>query len=186
MPSEAGLDHPSTDSGSIPESLIDSFTTVTHSSTPLPVVAMFGLFIQHHIMGTRSRIGIELPDYSVLSVYCHWDGYPEHNGRILMEHYQNRQLIQELIDGGDISSLRSTEDWNGNEHDPQPLYYSERGEDVPPHHSTFDEFVSSSAWEEYAYLYDLNGNWKAYALIREVGTEPEEIDLSKYAVEKAL
>ena len=28
-------------------------------------------------MGTRARIGLELKDGSVLSVYHHWDGYPE-------------------------------------------------------------------------------------------------------------
>ena len=35
-------------------------------------------------MGTRSRIGIEMPDHSVVSVYCHWDGYVEGNGKILV------------------------------------------------------------------------------------------------------
>ena len=30
-------------------------------------------------MATRSRIGIQLADQSILSVYCHWDGYPEFN-----------------------------------------------------------------------------------------------------------
>ena len=63
-------------------------------------------------MGTRSRIGIEMPDHSVVSVYCHWDGYPEGNGKTLVEHYQNREDVQELIDGGGISSLRTRGDWN--------------------------------------------------------------------------
>ena len=31
-------------------------------------------------MSTRSRIGLQLANGSVLSVYCHWDGYPEFNG----------------------------------------------------------------------------------------------------------
>jgi hypothetical protein len=134
-------------------------------------------------MATRSRIGIELSDHSVLSVYCHWDGYPDHNGKILMEDYQNREDVQDLIDGGGISSLRTTEDWNQNERDSQPLYYTERGEELSIEHTSFDEFVSGKlGGEEYAYLYDLNDHWKAY----EVGTEPEEIDLSKYVLEKAL
>ena len=37
-------------------------------------------------MGTRSRIGVMHGDV-VKSVYCHWDGYLEHNGVILQEHY---------------------------------------------------------------------------------------------------
>ena len=35
-------------------------------------------------MATRSRIGIQLKDNSVLSVYHHWDGYPEWLGRLLL------------------------------------------------------------------------------------------------------
>ena len=137
-------------------------------------------------MGTRSRIGIEMPDHSVVSVYCHWDGYVEHNGRILVEHYQNREDVKELIDGGSMSSLRTRGEWNSmalrdengewiadaagylmyeNDRDPQPLYHTERGEELEVVHSTFDEFVSGKlGGEEYAYLFDLNDNWKAYKM----------------------
>ena len=62
-------------------------------------------------MGTRSRIGIELPDGQVRSVYCHWDGYPEHNGRILIQHYTQREDVEKLIAGGSISSLRTRSTW---------------------------------------------------------------------------
>ena len=58
-------------------------------------------------MGTRSRIGYELPDHSVVSVYCHWDGYPEGNCKTLVQHYLNREDVQELIDGGSMSTLRT-------------------------------------------------------------------------------
>lgn len=149
-------------------------------------------------MGTRSRIGIELPDHSVVSVYCHWDGYPDHNGRILAEHYQNRDDVQELIDGGSMSSLRTTHLWetaavrdedgniqtdeNGNwinspTRDPQPLYHTERGEEVSIQHTSFDEFVSGNSCEEYAYLFDLNDNWKAY----KIGWGPvERVEIPNY------
>ena len=42
-------------------------------------------------MATRSRIGIELKDGSILSAYHHWDGYPQWLGRILNTHYNSRQ-----------------------------------------------------------------------------------------------
>lgn len=136
-------------------------------------------------MGTRSRIGYELPDHTVVSVYCHYDGYVDHNGRILVEHYQNREDVKELIDGGSMSSLRSTHLWetkavrddDGNivrdeydnwvyapVRDPQPLYHTERGEELEVVLSSFDEFIGGKCGEEYAYLYDLNGNWKAYKI----------------------
>jgi len=148
-------------------------------------------------MGTRSRIGIEMTDHSVVSVYCHWDGYPEHNGKILVEHYQNRDDVEELINGGSMSSLRTEHLWetkavrdeNGqiirDEHDnwlyaplrdPQPLYHSERGDDVNVEHTSFDEFISGDlGGEEYAYLFDLNDNWKAFQINYKAPVERIEI-----------
>jgi hypothetical protein len=56
-------------------------------------------------MGTRSTIGVLNTDGSVSAVYCHWDGYPEHNGRVLMENYTTEEKVRELIGLGSISSL---------------------------------------------------------------------------------
>ena len=55
-------------------------------------------------MGTRSRIGVMHGD-NVKSVYCHWDGYLQHNGAILQEHYDSVKANQ-LVALGDLSSLR--------------------------------------------------------------------------------
>jgi hypothetical protein len=56
-------------------------------------------------MGTRSTIALEFADGTVEQVYCHWDGYLEHNGQILFEHYSDPFKLRDLIDQGDISSL---------------------------------------------------------------------------------
>ena len=56
-------------------------------------------------MGTRSRIGIMHGD-KVKSVYCHWDGYLEHNGAILQGHYYDSAKVNNLVALGDLSSLR--------------------------------------------------------------------------------
>jgi hypothetical protein len=58
-------------------------------------------------MGTRSMIAIQNP-YSkdVRAVYCHWDGYLEHNGSLLQKHYSASPKVNNLIALGDISSLR--------------------------------------------------------------------------------
>ena len=58
-------------------------------------------------MVTRSTIGVLNTDGSVTAVYCHWDGYPEHNGKILMENYTTEEKVRELIGLGSISSLGS-------------------------------------------------------------------------------
>jgi hypothetical protein len=56
-------------------------------------------------MGTRSTIALEFADGTVQQVYCHWDGYLDHNGKILLEHYSDPFKLRDLIDQGGISSL---------------------------------------------------------------------------------
>ncbi len=57
-------------------------------------------------MATRSAIGI-IGNESVRGIYCHWDGYIEHNGQILNRFYPTANLVNALIDQGDLSSLGS-------------------------------------------------------------------------------
>ena len=112
-------------------------------------------------MATRSRIGIQLPDGSILSVYCHWDGYPEFNGVKLVEYFNSYEKASELIDGGDISCLWTNSGWN-NETLPTtgPQYYSSRGDVTEPRlDETLDQYLSNG--EEYAYLF-ANGEWVCY------------------------
>ena len=59
-------------------------------------------------MATRSTIALEFADGTVQQVYCHWDGYLAHNGKMLLEHYSNPFILRDLIDLGDISSLKPT------------------------------------------------------------------------------
>jgi hypothetical protein len=56
-------------------------------------------------MATRSTIALEFADGTVQQVYSHWDGYLEHNGKILLEHYSNPFTLRDLIDLGSVSSL---------------------------------------------------------------------------------
>jgi hypothetical protein len=55
-------------------------------------------------MGTRSRIGVMHGD-KLKSVYCHWDGYLQHNGQLLQDHYDSAKA-NHLVALGDISSLK--------------------------------------------------------------------------------
>lgn len=54
-------------------------------------------------MSTRSVIAIREGEL-FKSVYCHFDGYPEHNGVILYKHY-DLEKTKQLIALGDLSSL---------------------------------------------------------------------------------
>ena len=125
-------------------------------------------------MATRSRIGIELTDGSVLSVYHHWDGYPQWLGRILTTHYNSRELATELIDGGDMSSCWTDERWDSEEKTEYgPQYYSQRGDDCPPRHDA-NRYDYLAEGEEYAYLFTRNDEWICWDR-HEYGTRMPEI-----------
>ena len=129
-------------------------------------------------MSTRSRIGLELSDGSILSVYHHWSGYPEWLGRILNTHYNAKSLAEELIDGGDMSICWTDERWDdsGVKGVYGPNYYSLRGDNSPPRlDKDMDEFFADG--EEYSYIFR-NGNWYAYDMHQfdnMVAPEPIEI-----------
>lgn len=56
-------------------------------------------------MATRSTIALLRDNGEVVKVYCHWDGYLDNNGRLLVENYNTPEKIEALLAGGDISSL---------------------------------------------------------------------------------
>lgn len=55
-------------------------------------------------MATRSTISIKEGN-EFKTIYCHWDGYPQNNGKILLEHFQDEEKVKKLIELGDISRL---------------------------------------------------------------------------------
>ena len=91
-------------------------------------------------MATRSTIGILNTDGSVTAVYCHWDGYPEHNGKILIENYTTEEKVRELIGLGSISSLGAK---IGEQH---PFSKFELKQEAPD----FDELMALDAQSEAA------------------------------------
>ena len=114
-------------------------------------------------MATRSRIGLQLADGAILSVYHHWDGYPEWLGVMLKKNYNTREKIAELLDGGNISCLASDTDWDRNECETHVLYYNARGENTEPRLDVnVDDYFE--AGEEYAYIFTLDHKWECYAL----------------------
>ena len=118
-------------------------------------------------MSTRSRIGILLPDDSILSVYHHWDGYPEWLGATLEEHYNTYEKASELIDGGNMSSCYSDNEYDDEtqefvKRDPRPEYYG-GDEEAPILSKNFDEFTRIDCWQEYSYVF-VKDRWVAYSI----------------------
>ena len=128
-------------------------------------------------MATRSAIAIKHGDV-IKAVYCHWDGYLEHNGTILQECYSDSVKLNQLIALGDISSLGASIgqahsfDARWTEEDyvkigdkclaaPETTFY---GRDRGEKNVGFRTFVTEKAFVEfyngsdYFYLYD-HGVW---------------------------
>lgn len=115
-------------------------------------------------MSTRSRIGLELADGSILSSYHHSDGYPSWLGRILTTHYNTKELASDLIDGGDMSCAWTDDRWDDSSvvgvYGPQ--YYSQRGEECPPRlDADLCEYLLPDNSEEFAYVFR-SGEWVCY------------------------
>ena len=122
-------------------------------------------------MGTRSTIALEYADGTVEQVYCHWDGYLAHNGQILLKHYSNPFILRDLIDLGDVSSLKST---IGTKHafshfelraeevaeykvlteNMTTFYGRDRGEDgvSAKKFKDYEDYVANHQYEEYDYI----------------------------------
>jgi hypothetical protein len=89
------------------------------------------------------------------SVYCHYDGYLEYTGKLLLDHY-NSATANQLVARGDNSGVqKSLEDMN---------FYSDRGEDNVSWQvaHTFEEFLEQvdNCGGEYYYIMR-DGEWYA-------------------------
>ena len=114
-------------------------------------------------MATRARIALQLTEDSFLSVYHHWDGYPQWLGVTLNKKFNTREKIAELIDGGDLSSCDSDTDWNLEKVENHVQYYNDRGENTEPKlHLNIDDYFDIG--EEYAYVYTLDCEWECYEI----------------------
>lgn len=119
-------------------------------------------------MATRSTIAMEQPDGRVLQIYCHWDGYLGHNGRILDQAYRDRAKVLALMLLGDISSLgpeigepHDFDQREGPVREQCTAFARDRGEtgcDARVFKS-YDDYVSRHQYEEYEYIYRQDGVW---------------------------
>lgn len=59
-------------------------------------------------MSTHASIWMRNSDGKVSGIYCHFDGYLSHVGKILETYYADTEKVKALIDLGDISYLGNT------------------------------------------------------------------------------
>jgi hypothetical protein len=128
-------------------------------------------------MSTRSTIAVELADGTVHQVYCHSDGYLDHNGRMLLTHYNSQQAAEELVSHGGISFISksigvkhlfnnpgrwATPEYHAHEAEFGTMckfYHRDRGEDLAIEKFwNFDMYKLSHQYEDYEYIYR-QGEW---------------------------
>ena len=118
-------------------------------------------------MSTHSRIGIVNSEGIVKSIYCHYDGYTEHVGAMLVNHYNTKEKASELINLGSLSSLRerlAPEDNEGHSfedaiEDVTVAYHRDRGEGFQQKTNYSVDGYFNNTQEEYIYLFTLEGEW---------------------------
>ncbi len=117
-------------------------------------------------MATRSNIGIVNLDKSITAIYVHWGGYPEFVGKMLLNHYNNDDIVNGLMNLGDLSIL--SENMNPTEphsfNNPQKgvcvAYGRDRG-DGGSDSRTFEdlgEYEHFGSGVDYQYLFE-DGKW---------------------------
>ena len=127
-------------------------------------------------MSTRSNIGIKNKDGSIHCIYCHFDGYLEHNGLILERYYKDQNKVKNLINLGDISSLglnvypdpEYEHTFDNRQKYVTVAYSRDRGEDkrIKKFDDMHDYMISfKNTWYDYAYLYDEENKEWLYSTI---------------------
>jgi hypothetical protein len=127
-------------------------------------------------MGTRSTIALEFADGTVEQVYCHWDGYLAHNGKILSDLYMDPFKVKELVALGGFSSLQETV-----EETKATAYHHWRGEDLCINkYATVAEYLADCQGEEYDYiLRDSAANGGATWFVRCDATDDKWVTLDE-------
>lgn len=122
-------------------------------------------------MGTKSVIAIKRENHFAC-VQCQYDGYLSHVGRILYEHYQDRDTVESIISLGNLSSLHERlHPREGMPHtilNPQEgvtCSYARDGEadlskEAPKRKRSLELIKKAYPWCSYIYYYDISdSNW---------------------------
>ena len=118
-------------------------------------------------MATRSIIGKCESNGSIVAIYCHWNGYPDNNGNLLLNYWTNELKINALMKLGNLSSLGkeigSKQDFNRPTDTDWCLAYGRDRRQTKQNAvklDSLDDFVeyTKSCGADYAYLWE-EGNW---------------------------
>ena len=124
-------------------------------------------------MATRSIIA-KLDEKDIQAIYCHNDGYLSNNGKILDQHYQDEEKVDELLAQGDASIIDENigekirfNDFKSRVTNKQCVFYArDRGEKYKQAEQLEDEsallkYAFESCDAEVVYMFAF-GSWYVY------------------------
>ena len=114
-------------------------------------------------MSTRSNIVLLRDNGSCSAIYCHYDGYLEHNGKMLLDNYTSTQDVRALVSIGNIRALKPTLD----------EMVEEEYKELPQNFSTLRGYMSQvdTLFIEFIYLWSEEDEswWVSRSVSKEVG-----------------
>lgn len=118
-------------------------------------------------MATRSTIAVLHEDGTVSQIYCHWDGYLSHNGKLLVENYNSRLAAEFLVSKGSLSILAERVTPTGEHSFDKPeegvcVYYGrDRGEKdcASKEYASVSDYLDNFQPEEYNYYFN-GASWE--------------------------
>lgn len=137
--------------------------------------------IPNKALPTFKKSSVGVPITPITTIYCHWDGYPSNNGKLLLENWMSAKKVRALMALGDLSSLgsiigekHSFDNHGGYNYDKKTgkswqdencgankgwccAYGRDRGEtDVySKDFMTLNALFANIGWADYVYLYDV-------------------------------
>ena len=123
-------------------------------------------------MGTRSYIAKQVGVNSFRTIFSQLEGYPSYLGMLLVDHYNSEEMVDKLLDLGDIYVLRPKLEPDVN----QPHDFLNNQKDVT---LTFARDLKEEGFEatiktleeldenwgiEYAYIFTRENKWKYFAV----------------------
>tara|TARA_R100001224_G_scaffold64453_1_gene38600 strand:- start:632 stop:1117 length:486 start_codon:yes stop_codon:yes gene_type:complete len=114
-------------------------------------------------MSTRSNIVLLRENGSCSAVYCHYDGYLEHNGKMLLDNYSSTEDVRVLVAMGNIRSLKPTlDEMVKEEYAEEPRNYNNLRHYMSEVDTLFIEFIYLWSEEDESW-------WVSRSVSKEVG-----------------
>lgn len=118
-------------------------------------------------MSTRSFIGFIDENDKFVGIYSHYDGYPSHVGKILVEHHNSHSAMEAIVYGPQIRNF---------DHDGTICRF---GDGTPDDHEVYDSIdeALSSAFD-YVYVFsDQDNCWKCFERDRLYNNVVHEVNI---------